>query len=251
MDPAEPRFIRRADCPPWPMGPALTEREQDVAATAHARWSALAFAGLTVVIARVGDGRLGAFDQAVIRKLHTGRRPAAVRAARVLSALAEPEVAVFPIAAATAMAARRGGWRQACVPGMSVASGAAVRRLLSNVFARPRPPAGLWLAEPEGFSMPSKHTSLAALTAGACAASITTGSLGRHAAALIAAAGVGASRVYLGVHWPSDVLAAWIFAEAWLHLAEAVLTERTAREKGWPRHGRASTEGAASACLTA
>lgn len=217
----------------------------------HACWSVLAFAGLTVVVARVGDGWLGQFDQAVIRKLQAGRSPAAVRAARAVSALAEPGFAVFPIAAATAIAARRAGWRQACVPGLTVASGAAVRRLLSRAIARPRPPAALWLAEPEGFSMPSKHTSLAALTAGACAGSVTAGGLGRHAAPLLAAAGVGASRIYLGVHWPSDVLAAWIFAEAWLHLAEAVLTERTAREKGWPRHGRASTEGAASACLTA
>jgi membrane-associated phospholipid phosphatase len=189
----------------------------------HAGWSALAFAGLAVAVARVGDGWLGQFDQAVIRKLQAGRSPAAVQVAQAVSALAEPGFAVFPLAAATAITARRGGWRQACLPGLTVASGTAVRRLLSQGIARPRPPAALWLAEPEGFSMPSKHTCLAALTAGACAASATAGGLGPPAAALLAAAGVGASRIYLGVHWPSDVLAAWMFAEGWLQLTEAVM----------------------------
>ena len=40
------------------------------------------------------------------------------------------------------------------------------------MVARQRPPAAIWLAEPEGFSLPSKHTTLAALTAGACACAL-------------------------------------------------------------------------------
>ena len=180
---------------------------------------ATARTSLAVIVARAGYGRSGLLDRAVIRHVEKGRSVAVVRAARAISALGEPGFVVLPIAAITAYAARRADWRQACVPVLVVTSGAAVRRLLCRAIGRPRPPAALWLTEPEGFSMPSKHASLAGLTAGACLGSTALGGLGRHAVVFLAVAGVGASRIYLGVHWPSDVLAAWIFVEAWLRLA--------------------------------
>jgi membrane-associated phospholipid phosphatase len=96
------------------------------------------------------------------------------------------------------------------------------RRRLSQLVARPRPPAAVWMTEPEGFSLPSKHTTLAVLAVGACAGSAGVHGAPRLLIPLLAAAGVGSSRVFLGVHWPSDVLAAWLFAEGWLGLAEAV-----------------------------
>jgi membrane-associated phospholipid phosphatase len=166
-------------------------------------------------------GGARSIDQKAIARLQTGRRPACVAAARTVSALAEPGVVSALLTACAVTTAQRDGWWAAFVPGLLVASGAGTRRLLSRVIARPRPPASAWLTEPEGFSLPSKHTTLAALTAGALAGRTRAGAGPRHAAPLMAAAGVGASRVYLGVHWPTDVLVGWLFAEGWLGLARA------------------------------
>jgi membrane-associated phospholipid phosphatase len=174
------------------------------------------FAAPAAVAAAAGRGWLARVDRAGFQMLMARRCPAGTVVARAVSALAEPGV-VYPLLAA-AGAARRDGWRGACGPCLVVASGAAVRRRLSRVIARPRPPAEAWLSEPEGFSLPSKHTTLAALAAGACVRALGVRGPVARAAPPLAAMAVGTSRVYLGVHWPADVLAGWLFAEGWLRL---------------------------------
>jgi membrane-associated phospholipid phosphatase len=192
----------------------------------HATRSALAFAGLGVVTALAGGARLARVDDKIVSAIVANRTPGKVRAARAVSALAEPWPAVIALTAGGVIAVRRRGWRAACGPALSVAAAMAARRAFSAAVARPRPPEAGWLAEPEGYSLPSRHTSLATLATGACLISLGAAGLGRQLSSAVAAAGVGASRVYLGVHWPTDILAGWLFAEGWLQLTEAVLRRR-------------------------
>lgn len=180
---------------------------------------AMAAFAAVAVLASAGDGSwLAGADRAVFERIRARRGRTGTAVARAVSALAESAVAYPVLGLAGAAACRRVGWRRACGPCLVVAGGVVTRRWLSEVIARPRPPRDAWLADPEGFSLPSRHTTLAVLTAGACVRALGKGGAPALAVPLLAAAGVGASRVYLGVHWPADVLAGWLFAEGWLLL---------------------------------
>jgi membrane-associated phospholipid phosphatase len=168
-------------------------------------------------------GRLARADRAAVAAVPGWRNSRGIAAARAVSAMAEPGLAGPLLAAAAVIAARRGGWRAAALPALAVPAGVAARWLLSELIARPRPPAEAWLTEPEGYSLPSRHTTLAVLTARTLVEAAGMNGLPAVAIPALAAAGVGASRVYLGVHWPTDVLAGWLFAEAWLGLARMAM----------------------------
>jgi membrane-associated phospholipid phosphatase len=181
--------------------------------------AATAFAAPAILASAAERGWMAGADRALFEAVRERRGRAGTTVARAVSAFGEPAAACAVLAIAAGCAARRAGWPRACLPCLAVAGGAAARRSLSRVIARQRPPADAWLTEPEGYSLPSKHTTLAALTAGACMRTLGMRGLPAHAVTLLAAAGVGASRVYLGVHWPADVAAGWLFAEGWLCLA--------------------------------
>ncbi|MEV8610035.1 phosphatase PAP2 family protein [Amycolatopsis sp. NPDC051373] len=94
---------------------------------------------------------------------------------------------------------------------------------LSALIARPRPPETDWAAAASGQSFPSGHTSDAILAAGVlarlAAQRLRDRPVLRATLWIIAGTYVVAiawTRVYLGVHWPTDVIGSIAFGTAWV-----------------------------------
>ncbi|HEY2435784.1 MAG TPA: phosphatase PAP2 family protein, partial [Solirubrobacteraceae bacterium] len=113
---------------------------------------------------------------------------------------------------------------------------------LTKLFVhRPRPPSEIWLTHvgkstsfPSGHATQSLATFLALALVGA--AWLSKPRWPGLVLALVLAVGVGWSRVYVGVHWTTDVLAGWLIAAAWitivLRLARiATLIEQPPRDE--------------------
>ncbi|POM26115.1 Phosphatidylglycerophosphatase B [Actinomadura rubteroloni] len=173
----------------------------------------------------------------VDRALHAwcvGHRPGAVRDAAV--ALTSTGVGVVPYAMAAGagmLVYRR--VRGAVGAALFLLGVAVVRRLLADVVARPRPPVADWAVHAGGFAFPSGHTTTAATAAGLLVWAACAKLRGARRTIVIAAAvtwafAVGVTRIWLGVHWPSDVLGGWLLAAATVGAAAAAL-----RRPGAPR----------------
>lgn len=114
-----------------------------------------------------------------------------------------------------------GKWQLALFVLIAVGGGQIVSTLLKLGIDRPRPDLVPHLMRETSLSFPSGHAMMSAvtyLTLGSLIARILTQRRLKilvMAVAVLLTLMVGVSRVYLGVHWPSDVLAGWIAGLAW------------------------------------
>lgn len=112
----------------------------------------------------------------------------------------------------------------------SVIGGVLISQTMKWAYARPRPELVPHGAEVYTASFPSGHSMMAAvvyLTLGALLARTQADRAVKIyilAVAIIVTVLVGASRVYLGVHWPTDVLAGWSLGAAWALTCWLVMT---------------------------
>ncbi|MER8723556.1 phosphatase PAP2 family protein [Mesorhizobium sp. M1027] len=107
---------------------------------------------------------------------------------------------------------------------VAVAGGQLLSSVLKFDIDRPRPDLVSHLADVASLSFPSGHAMLSAvtyLTLGSMAARFLPGRTTKIyvlVLAVLTTVVVGISRIYLGVHWPSDVLAGWCAGFAWAML---------------------------------
>lgn len=168
------------------------------------------------------DGPFGRFDTRVLSLIVGHRTPALAATARAATILGEPAAAMSAVAAAAGWrlshdSASGSDWPVLSRVAVALTVGVGGRAVLCRAIRRPRPPATVWRVVPEGASFPSKHTTYAGLCAGFVVFLAVPGRSARvHTVALGAATVVGGSRLVLGVHWPSDVLAAAALVSALL-----------------------------------
>ncbi|MFF4406678.1 phosphatase PAP2 family protein [Streptoverticillium reticulum] len=200
--------------------------------------AALGLAALTAAVA-VAHGAPLAVDTALHRAALAHRSGAVNTAAKALTSTGTGAVPYLLTAVAGWIACRPHTAARRRVPVVCAALGVLLLGQLARMAARdavsrPRPAAADWVTQASGAAYPSGHSATSALVAGLLAWAVLRalpGSAGRAAAVCCGlwAAGVGATRVYLGVHWPTDVAAGWLFAACWL--VPALLLLRRAADR--------------------
>lgn len=189
---------------------------------AGALWAFLNLGG------EMAEGETDAFDRRLILALRTPGAlgdpigPKSVEeAVRDMTALGGTTVVALVTTVAVLAFLFHKKWRHALVMGGAVLLAIASSEFTKGYYDRARPdlvPHGVYVYS---GSFPSGHSTLSAatyLTLAMLVASLETRrrtkALAYSLAGLVLVA-VGFSRVYLGVHWPSDVLAGWCLGAVW------------------------------------
>jgi undecaprenyl-diphosphatase len=193
----------------------------------------ISFAGIVVL---VETGRSAAFDAAGLELWREGAGYAVphgpawlVEAVRDFTALGGTLLrSLFTLAAIAALLFLRLR-REAVLFGATVVSGWAGEVAMKALFGRPRPTIVPHLTEAGGNSFPSGHSFNAAVVYIAMALAFAALSPRRSVrwtiilTALALTLLVALSRVWLGVHFPSDAIAGWLGGAGWAFMASAVL----------------------------
>jgi undecaprenyl-diphosphatase len=161
-------------------------------------------------------------DSAVLTWVLAHRSHVLVPAARAVT-YSGTSPALYPLIAIAGLAVRwrTGRWGPGVAALVVAITGVLSRLALSKLVRDPRPPRVDWLVSAGGFSFPSGHAATSSLVGGALAWLIgcAVGAKWARVAAIVClgwALLVSLSRVYLGVHWISDILGSWLLAGAWL-----------------------------------
>lgn len=221
-------------------------REPGLVAAAVA--ASIAFIGLACVVGRAGVARLDrAIELAVHRCLDSAVADVWARAASALGENASLIAASCGVAAlALAKRHRVAAWVLLADAAVVIAES----NLLKLVFGRERPDLFEKFTRPTSTSFPSGHA-LSALGVWGVIAAVVIALYPRArgyvlAVAIPVIASIGASRIYFGVHWPSDVLGGYLAAvppfAASLYLLRVDGARRLARQRTPGESARGSAQ---------
>lgn len=182
----------------------------------------------TTIADKVAEGDTRQFDEWVLSALRQESNPEVLKGPRWLkwgaediTALGSPTVLGLTVLAVTGYLFLHGLYRNGLFIFTASVGGWLLNWTLKQVFARTRPSIVPHLREVVSSSFPSGHALTSAavyLTLGALLMRIAEGRLAKYyciATAMFVTFLVGSSRVLLGVHYPTDVLAGWVIGMSW------------------------------------
>ncbi len=187
------------------------------------------------IASEVSEGETQQFDSWLVRSMRQANDPTIpigpawlAEAGRDITALGGMAVMVLMIGAVAVFFLLQKKYHAMWLTLFASGSGLAISLVLKNFFARERPTEVPHLAHTMTSSFPSGHSMLSAvvyLTLGILLTRVVDGRVTKVYFLLLAMLLtflVGVSRVYLGVHYPSDVLAGWTAGLMWALFCWAV-----------------------------
>lgn len=226
----------RSDARSDQRGISSSARRFELKPLAAVALAAAGAAGLALFAGLVMGGHTRAFDEWLLLWLREGgdlQNPVGPawfeEMVRDVSALGSTFVLTFAVAVVAVYLLIVKAPQKAAFLVAACAAGALMNRLLKLAFGRERPDIVPHGTHATGESFPSGHTTNSAIIylmlgmmLARVEASYTTKVFIFMVCVLLTAL-VGLSRIYLGVHWPTDVIAGWALGAVWVLLAWYVL----------------------------
>ena len=171
-------------------------------------------------------------DRPVLRFLATHREPWLVTTMQVISDVGSPVgVGILATVVGVTVAWVRRSWLPLLIAGFGAAGIGMINLTVKGLVSRNRPPVAIAVLGEDGYSFPSGHTTgttvVWLLSAWMVSRWVIRGQTSRDLlwiGTLFVIVAVGISRLYLGVHFPSDVMAGWTLGAVWVVMIALVVS---------------------------